>query len=205
MHTKIKICGITRLKDAQFAIHHGADALGFVFYPKSPRFISLDHAKKMIQNCSPFFTAVGLVVNPTLEEINDIIKSNIINIIQFHGDESSEFCDSIDFPYIKAVRVHQNTDLYQICKEYSSARAILLDAFVDGLYGGTGKTFDWSLIPNDLPKPIILAGGLSIENVKHAKNSCNLLGVDVSGGVETEIKGIKDHQKIKAFIQEVLS
>lgn len=203
MNYQIKICGITNLEDAFCAIHNGANALGFVFYKKSPRFICLDRVSEIVNQLPPFFTAVGLVVNFSIEEIHQIIDSKIINLLQFHGDESPEFCESFNFPYIKAVRVHQNTNLYQICNDFKSARAILVDAFVDGIYGGTGKTFDWSLIPKDLSKPIILAGGLSVENVKEAVDSVNPYAIDVSGGVETSQKGIKDHNKIKDFINQI--
>ena len=202
--TKIKICGITNLADAIAAVEAGADALGFVFYQKSPRYIHPVQAQQIIQQLPPFIQCVGLFVNYSQLQIEKIINQVDINLIQYHGDEPPEFCESIRFPYIKAVRVQQTEDILQAQENYSQAKAILLDAYKKGIYGGTGETFLWNLIPAKpkLCKPIILAGGLNGTNIAEAIKTVSPYAVDVSGGVEVS-KGIKDHQKITMFCQFV--
>ncbi|MFZ9036170.1 MAG: phosphoribosylanthranilate isomerase [Francisellaceae bacterium] len=201
MKTRIKICGIKHLKDAMAAIDAGADALGFVFYHKSPRFISLDDARNIIEKLPPFITTVGLCVNADEETIKQIIDTGI-DIMQFHGDELANYCDGFNFPYIRAVRVSTTDDIYAAEKNFNKAKALLLDAYDPKVYGGTGKSFNWELIPNDLTKPVILAGGLNADNVTEAISEVKPFAVDVSGGVESQT-GIKSKEKIRAFCQAV--
>ena len=201
MRTRTKICGITRLEDAKAAIHAGCDALGFVFFKESPRYISLDAFKALAKTLPPFVTKVGLFVNADSAYINEVIDSGLINLLQFHGEETPDFCRQFNFPYIKAVAVSPSVDLLQYAHDFSDAEALLLDASHEYLKGGTGQTFDWNLIPRGLSKPIVLAGGLNLDNVKEAINKVKPYAVDVSGGVE-ESKGIKNSLKIQAFIKE---
>lgn len=201
MRTRTKICGITRLEDAKASIHAGCDALGFVFYKESPRYIALDAFKVIAKELSPFVTKAGLFVNADPAEIEEAIRSGLVNVLQFHGDETPDFCRQFKFPYIKAVAVSSSVDLLQYAKDFYDAEALLLDASHEHLKGGTGQTFDWNLIPHSLSKPIILAGGLNVDNVKEAINQVKPYAVDISGGVE-DSKGIKNSLKIQAFIKE---
>lgn len=201
MRTRTKICGITRLEDAQAAIEAGCDALGFVFYKESPRYIVLDAFKAIAKALPPFVTKVGLFVNAEPADIQKAIQSGLIDLIQFHGEETPQFCRQFEFPYIKALGVSSSVNLLQYEKDFYDADALLLDASNEYLKGGTGQTFDWNLIPNSLSKPIVLAGGLTADNVKEAINQVKPYAVDVSGGVE-ESKGIKSSLKIQAFIKE---
>lgn len=200
--TRIKICGITRLEDALAATYAGADAIGFVFYPPSPRSITLEAAEKIIQSLPPFATTVGLFVNASFEEVSKISNKLSLDLLQFHGEESPEHCEQFNQPWIKALRVQATTDITKEIKRYNKAQGILLDSYVAGVQGGTGATFDWSLIPQQTNKPIILAGGLTIDNVQQAIKIAKPYAVDISGGVENT-KGIKDHDKIKNFIKKV--
>ena len=197
-----KICGITRMDDALAAVAAGADALGFVFYEKSPRAVTAQQARAIIAGLPPFVTTVGLFVNARACELNETLDAVPLDMLQFHGDETPEQCEGYHRPYIKALRVKAGDDIAAACKAYAGASGILLDAYVDGVPGGTGQAFDWSLIPQDLSKPIILAGGLSAGNVRQAIDRVQPYAVDVSGGVEKS-KGIKDHDKIRAFMQAV--
>jgi len=197
-----KICGITRMDDALAAVAAGADALGFVFYEKSPRAVTAQQARAIIAGLPPFVTTVGVVVNASACELNELLDAVPLDMLQFHGDETPEQCEGYHRPYIKALRVKAGDDIAAACKAYAGASGILLDAYVDGVPGGTGQAFDWSLIPQDLSKPIILAGGLSAGNVRQAIDRVQPYAVDVSGGVEKS-KGIKDHDKIRAFMQAV--
>ncbi len=201
MRTRIKICGITRLEDAKASVHAGCDALGFVFYKESPRYIALDAFKVIVKELPPFVTKAGLFVNDDPAEIEEAIQSGLVNVLQFHGDETPDFCRQFNFPYIKAVAVSSSVDLIQYAKDFHDAEALLLDAYHEHLKGGTGQTFDWNLIPQSLSKPIVLAGGLTVDNVKEAIKKVKPYAVDVSGGVE-ESKGIKNSLKIQAFIKE---
>ncbi len=201
MRTRIKICGITRLEDAKASVHAGCDALGFVFYKESPRYIALDSFKVIVKELPPFVTKTGLFVNADPAEIEEAIQSGLVNVLQFHGDETPDFCRQFNFPYIKAVAVSSSVDLIQYAKDFHDAEALLLDAYHEHLKGGTGQTFDWNLIPQSLSKPIVLAGGLTVDNVKEAIKKVKPYAVDVSGGVE-ESKGIKNSLKIQAFIKE---
>ena len=201
MRTRTKICGITRLEDAKASVRAGCDALGFVFYKESPRYIALDAFKVIVKELPPFVTKAGLFVNDDPAEIEEAIQSGLVNVLQFHGDETPDFCRQFNFPYIKAVAVSSSVDLIQYAKDFHDAEALLLDAYHEHLKGGTGQTFDWNLIPQSLSKPIVLAGGLTVDNVKEAIKKVKPYAVDVSGGVE-ESKGIKNSLKIQAFIKE---
>ena len=197
-----KICGITRVEDALAAAAAGADAIGLVFYPQSPRAVSLDQARAIIAALPPFVTTVGLFVDAGRDEVNALLDALPLDLLQFHGDESPAQCEGYRRPYIKALRVRPGEDLAARSREYSTASGILLDTFVAGVPGGTGEAFDWSLVPAELDRPIILAGGLSAGNVAAAIRQVRPFAVDVSGGVEAS-KGIKDGDKIRAFLREV--
>ena len=199
---RVKICGITRPGDAIIAAQLGADAIGLVFYPQSPRAVTIETAAEIVSVLPPFVTKVGLFVNARPDEINKVINSVMLDALQFHGDENPEQCHGFSRPFFKAVRMQDNVDLKKIAERFQKASALILDTFVEGMQGGTGKTFDWSKIPGDIGKPLILAGGLTAENVKMAIKQVKPYAVDVSGGVELD-KGIKDAGKIAEFIKEV--
>ncbi len=202
MRTRVKICGITRVEDAVAAVNAGADAIGLVFYAKSPRFVMIEQAQKIVAVIPPFVSVVGLFVNAPKAEIESILSKVRLDILQFHGDETPGDCEQIKLPYYKAIRVKADTNLVQCTVEFSSAKALLLDAHNESAFGGTGQTFDWSLIPKNLTKPVILAGGLTAENVGQAIQQVRPYAVDISGGVEAS-KGIKDAAKIAAFMRGV--
>ena len=201
MKPRIKICGLTRIEDLQLAVNAGADALGLVFYPPSPRFVDLSTAAELARRVPPFVTLVGLFVNAAPEVVRETLAAVPIHLLQFHGDEDENYCRQFDRPYIKAARVEPGMDLVQYAAEFPSAQAILLDAFVDG-YGGGGQVFDWTLIPKVLGKPIVLSGGLDAGNVGEAIARVRPAAVDVSSGVEAS-RGIKDAEKIHAFVTAV--
>ena len=202
MATAVKICGITRPEDALAAARAGAHAIGLVFYAKSPRHVTPARAAEIIRVLPPFVTTVGLFVNATAEEVRAALAEAPVGLLQFHGDETPEFCRQFKRPYVKAVRVKAGVDLLQYAQDYHDAKALLLDAYVEGLHGGSGAAFDWSLIPRGLPLPVILSGGLTPENVTEAVRRVKPSAVDVSSGVESA-KGIKDTQKVAAFIKGV--
>lgn len=204
MATAVKICGITRPEDALAAARAGAHAIGLVFYEKSPRYVTPARAAEIIRVLPPFITAVALFVDATPGEVRAALAVAPAGLLQFHGDEPPAFCRQFGLPYIKAVRVRPGTDLLQYARDYHDAKALLLDAYVEGLHGGSGAAFDWSLIPRGLPLPVILSGGLTPENVMDAVRSVRPGAVDVSSGVESA-KGIKDARKIAAFIKGVRS
>lgn len=197
-----KICGITRIEDALAAAEAGADAIGLVFYAKSPRAVDVRQAREIVRALPPFVTTVGLFVNASRCELNEILEVVPLDLLQFHGDETPADCEGYHRPWIKALRVRPGDDLEAACTLYSGARGILLDTYVAGVPGGTGEAFDWSLVPEKLSKPIILAGGLSAGNVAAAIAQVHPYAVDVSGGVE-QAKGIKDAALIEAFIKAV--
>ncbi|HEK1686269.1 TPA: phosphoribosylanthranilate isomerase [Pseudomonas putida] len=201
-NVRTKICGITRIEDALAAVEAGADAIGFVFYAKSPRAVDVRQARAIIEQLPPFVTTVGLFVNASRCELNEILEVVPLDLLQFHGDETPADCEGYHRPWIKALRVRSGDDLEAACQQYSGACGILLDTYVAGVPGGTGEAFDWSLVPARLSKPIILAGGLSADNVGQAIAQVNPYAVDVSGGVE-QAKGIKDASKIEAFMRAV--
>lgn len=202
MRTRVKICGITRVEDALAAVNAGADAIGLIFYAPSPRAVTVEQAQKIAAAIPPFVSVVGLFVNAPKAEIESVLSCVRLDILQFHGDETAEDCEQINLPYYKAIRVKADTNLIQCAQQYRTAKALLLDAFSEAAMGGTGQTFDWNLIPANLPKPVILAGGLNAENVGLAIRQASPYAVDVSGGVEAD-KGIKDAVKITAFMQGV--
>lgn len=197
-----KICGITRIEDALAAVAAGADAIGLVFYAKSPRAVNVQQARAIIAALPPFVTSVGLFVNASRCELGEILDAVPLDLLQFHGDESAADCEGYHRPYIKALRVKAGDDIAAACLAYPGASGILLDTYVEGVPGGTGEAFDWSLVPQGLSKPIILAGGLTPDNVAAAIARVRPYAVDVSGGVE-QGKGIKDPAKIQAFMQAV--
>lgn len=202
MATAVKICGITRVEDALAAAHAGAHAIGLVFYGASPRNISVQDARQIVDALPPFVTPVALFVNPAMELVRDVVVRVRPQLLQFHGEEAPEFCAQFGLPYIKAMRVGPGVDLLQYARRYAGAKGLLLDTLVDGSHGGTGAAFDWSVIPATFPLPMILAGGLSPENVGDAVRRVRPWAVDVSSGVELA-KGIKDAAKIVAFIRGV--
>jgi phosphoribosylanthranilate isomerase len=202
MRTRVKICGITRLEDALSAVEQGADAIGLVFYAPSPRCVTIAQAAAISAALPPFVSVVALFVNPTQQEVNAILTNMNVDLLQFHGDESEAECAQYGLPYLKAIRVKSDTNLIQYAQTFMSAKALLLDAHSDAAVGGTGQVFDWNLIPKQMAKPIILAGGLTPENVKEAIQQVQPYAVDVSGGVE-QAKGIKDATKIAAFMAAV--
>ena len=202
MRTRIKICGVTRVEDARAAVESGADAVGLVFYAPSPRSVDLALARAIVAAIPPFVTVVGLFVNPARDQVESVLRGCSLNLLQFHGDEAPEFCGGFRLPYIKAARVRADADLVQYLAPYHDAQGWLLDAYDGRLYGGTGATFDWKLIPRDLARPLILSGGLAPDNVGAAVRQVRPWAVDVSSGVEAA-KGIKDAAKIAAFIAGV--
>jgi phosphoribosylanthranilate isomerase len=202
----IKICGITREVDALAAAHAGANAIGLVFYTPSPRYVAPARAADIMRALPPFVMSVGLFVNATADDIAQTLATARVDLLQFHGDETPAFCRDISrqtgVPYLKALRVRPRLDLLQCAHDFHDARALLLDAFVEGLHGGSGATFDWALIPKVLPLPVVLSGGLTPQNVAAAIRAVRPWAVDVSSGVESS-KGIKDAAKIAAFVTEV--
>ncbi|MDP2056642.1 MAG: phosphoribosylanthranilate isomerase, partial [Thiobacillus sp.] len=184
MAVRVKICGITRLQDLHAACDTGADALGFVFYAKSPRHVTIATAAALVRELPPFVQSVGLFVNAEPAFIEAILQAVPLDLLQFHGDETPADCARFGRPYIKAVRVNRDTDLLKCAADFDTARGLLLDAYVPGMPGGTGERFDWSLIPPDLPKPVILSGGLTPDNVAKAIQRVRPWAVDVSSGVE---------------------
>lgn len=202
--TRVKFCGITRLEDALDAIALGADALGFVFYEKSPRAVSLKQAADIANQLPPFVSLVGLFVNAEADVIEQAKAQVRLNLLQFHGDESPEECERYACDWIKAIRVQAQTDLDVVSEQYAKAKALLLDAYDPEHYGGTGQVFDWTQIPDQRNYPVILAGGLRPDNVGRAIRQVKPYAVDVSGGIE-QAKGIKDKEKMKAFMRGVKS
>lgn len=202
MNTRVKICGITRVQDGLAAVHLGAHAIGLVFYDVSPRAVTLGQARTIVDALPPFVTAVGLFVNAEARTVRETLAAVPLQLLQFHGDETPGYCAEFGVPYLKAVRVRPGVDLLQYARDFHAARGLLLDAYVEGARGGTGATFDWSLIPHSLPLPVVLSGGLDAGNVGTAMRAVRPWAVDVSSGVESA-KGIKDAAKIEAFMNGV--
>ncbi|WP_153117272.1 phosphoribosylanthranilate isomerase [Rhodocyclus tenuis] len=198
MHTRIKICGLTRSEDVEVVADAGADAVGFVFYPPSPRYVTPARAAELARSLPPFVSVVGLFVNADADTVRQALASAPIHLLQFHGDEDDAFCRQFGRPFIKAARVRPGLDLLQYAAAFPSAQALLLDAFVDG-YGGGGAVFDWSLVPAALSRTLVLSGGLDVDNVGEAIRRLQPAAVDVSSGVEAA-KGIKDAAKVRAFV-----
>ncbi|MBL3600233.1 MAG: phosphoribosylanthranilate isomerase [gamma proteobacterium endosymbiont of Lamellibrachia anaximandri] len=202
MRTRIKICGITRPEDAIEAVRQGADAIGLVFYPPSPRAVSVEQARKVVEVLPPFVTVVGLFVDEDRARIASLQQEVHIDLLQFHGKEDVAACKGHGRPWIKAVRMRDGIDLAAMESEFRGAAGLLLDAYEPGKPGGTGTAFDWERIPQNLASKIILAGGLNPDNIEAAVRQVRPYAVDVSGGVE-QSKGIKDAGKIAAFIEGV--
>lgn len=200
-NVRIKICGITRIEDALAAAVLGADAIGLVFYAKSPRAVDIEKAQKIVRALPPFVTTVGLFVDAQPGFIDDVLHQVPLDLLQFHGNEPPADCERHARPYLKALRMAPDADIAEQAARYASAAGILLDAYTPGIPGGTGIVFDWSRIP-PISQPLILAGGLNAENVRAAIEQVKPYAVDVSGGVELE-KGIKDIEKIREFVRQV--
>ena len=210
--TRIKICGITRSEDVRAAVAAGADALGFVFYPPSPRYVTAEAVAELLQELPPFVVSVGLFVNASKAELQEVLAKAPIQLLQFHGDETPEQChalaSAVNRPFIRAFRVKPDTsaqDLIECEKTYRAASSffngLLLDTFVDS-FGGSGKVFDWSLIPKELAPLVVLSGGLNVQNATDAVRRVRPFAVDISSGVELS-KGIKDMAKVHAFVEAV--
>jgi phosphoribosylanthranilate isomerase len=202
MRTRVKICGITRPEDGVEAARLGADAIGLVFYAKSPRAVTTEQAVEIITTLPPFVTTVGLFVDPSVEEVETVLAEVPLEMLQFHGDEAPVFCDRFGRPYLKAIRMRDDVDLAAERERYKNARGLLLDTYQPALPGGTGESFDWGRVPRELATSIVLAGGLTPDNVAAAVKQVHPYAVDVSGGVEAS-KGIKDAAMMAAFIGEV--
>ena len=201
--TRVKICGITSAQDAEIAVAAGADAIGLVFYPPSPRYVSIEQASEICRGLPAFVTVVALTVDLPAGEVDELLNRLPIDVLQFHGDESPEHCAKFGKPYLKALRIRPGMDIDGEIRRYSEANSVLLDAYRKGVPGGTGECFDWELIPEQHRSRIVLAGGLSPDNVAGAIAAIRPYAVDVSGGVERE-PGVKDEQKVQAFMQQVL-
>ncbi|MGD8784385.1 MAG: phosphoribosylanthranilate isomerase [Thioalkalispiraceae bacterium] len=202
MRTRVKICGITRQEDAAVCANAGVDAIGLVFYEPSPRAVTISQAQAIVQSLPAFVTSVGLFVNADKEQVMQVLDAVTLDCLQFHGDEQAGYCEQFDHPYIKAIRMDAGADIESLARQHSSAKALLLDTYVADLPGGTGQAFDWGRVPAECSRPIILAGGLTPDNVGEAIVKAKPYAVDVSGGVELS-KGIKDAIKIEKFISEV--
>jgi phosphoribosylanthranilate isomerase len=198
---RIKICGLTRIEDVRAAVHAGADALGFVFYPPSPRYVEPAHAASLLAAIPPFVQSVGLFVDAPPDWIREVLAICPLDLLQFHGDEPAEACVGHGRPYLKAVRMRAGVDLLKSCAEHPRARGLLLDAYVPGVPGGTGERFDWDMIPPHLPLSIVLSGGLTPGNIVEAVSRTRPWAVDVSSGVEIR-KGIKDAARLAQFISQ---
>jgi phosphoribosylanthranilate isomerase len=202
MRTRVKICGLTRVEDVEAAAACGADAIGLVFYAKSPRAVDIPMAQTLVAALTPFVTTVGLFVDPPEDLVEEVLAAVPLDLLQFHGNEVPDFCAAFGRPWLKALRVRPGLDLEREAHRYVNAAGLLLDAYRPGIPGGTGETFDWALIPSVLRSRVVLAGGLSADNVADAIVQVGPYAVDVSGGVEAA-KGIKDHDKIEAFMNGV--
>ena len=202
MRTRVKICGITRVEDAAAVAQSGADALGLVFYQKSPRFTGIGRAREIAESVPPFVTVTGLFVNAAPDAIQQVIERVPLGLLQFHGDEDNATCKSFGLPFIKSIAVRAGIDVLSCMALYPDAAGFLLDAWQPQSHGGGGETFDWQYIPESSPAPLILAGGLTPDNVTRAINTSRPYAVDVSSGVESG-QGIKSAAKIAAFMQGV--
>lgn len=203
-NTRVKICGITSLEDAEAAVAAGADALGFVFYEPSPRYITVDNARQICRQLGPFVTLVGLFVNAPAAAVRQVLDQVPLHLLQFHGDEDRDYCEQFGRPYMKALRMKPGLNVNDVIGAYPSAAGILLDAYRKGVPGGTGESFDWQRVPQQASRPIVLAGGLTPDNVSQAIAQTAPYGVDVSGGVEAS-PGKKDFEKVVAFIRNAKS
>ena len=200
--TRVKICGITRVEDAATVVSAGADAIGLNFYPGSPRFITAEVAKAIIEVVPAMVTVVGLFVNADADEVRRLCAELELDVLQFHGDEDNAFCDSFGRSWMKAIRVADSTDVKAEIGRFPGASALLLDAYRRGVPGGTGEVFDWDKVPAGTGRPLVLAGGLNSGNVALAIDTVKPFAVDVSGGVESE-PGIKDAAQVAEFVEAV--
>ncbi len=208
MRTRIKICGITTPDDGLAAANAGADAIGFICYPPSPRYVAPPVASQIARRMPPFVARVAVFVNPSAKEVAAVLDSVRIDMLQFHGDENAAFCASFGLPYLKTARMRPDLDLLEYLAPFRGAAGWLLDTYRENLYGGIGDAFDWSRIPSALERPIVLSGGLEVANVREGIQRVRPWAVDVSSGVEVEengtiVRGKKDHLKIERFIAEV--
>ncbi len=202
MRTRIKICGLTRPEDARAAAALGVDALGLVFYAPSPRAVDVERARAVVDALPPFVTRVGLFVDAPAAQVRSLLEVLPLDLLQFHGDESPDYCAQFGRPWLKAIRMRADVDLQREAARYAAATGLLLDAYRAGTPGGTGESFAWSRVPRDLPLPVVLAGGLDASNVGEAIATAHPYAVDVSGGVEAA-KGIKDAAKMAALVEAV--
>jgi len=200
IRTEVKVCGFTQVGDAVTACHLGVDALGLVFYPPSGRNIDVQQAALIVKELPPFVAVTGLFLNAEKSLIEKVLDYVPLTLLQFHGTETAEFCESFKRPYIKSVAMKSVSDVHAYTQSYTQARGFLLDSNLAGAAGGSGKTFDWNKVPTDLSSPVILAGGLDCTNVAHAVTTVRPASVDISSGVESS-KGVKDHVKMREFIQ----
>lgn len=200
--TRVKICGITRIEDALAAVRAGADAIGLVFYPQSPRAVSAQTARAICLALPPFVTTVGLFVDAEADAVDAVLREVPLDTLQFHGAEDADYCARFGRRFLKALRMRDDTDVAALRSEYGAASALLLDTYRPGVPGGTGEVFDWERVPRALAGEIVLAGGLNPANVAAAIATARPYAVDVSGGVESA-PGIKDAQRIAAFIDAV--
>ncbi|SMN16056.1 Phosphoribosylanthranilate isomerase [uncultured Candidatus Thioglobus sp.] len=198
---KIKVCGFTQAQNARDAAMLGIDAIGLVFYEKSPRHVDIDQALEIVQALPPFINRVGLFVNADSHFIDEVLCEVPLDTLQFHGDETPEQCAQYAMPFIKALRVNEQTNIIQLAQDYQQASGLLLDAYNPNAFGGTGDQFDWALAKVDTDLPIILAGGLTPETANQAVSQVSPYALDVSSGVESA-KGVKDIEKIKKFIKQ---
>ncbi|MGQ5523694.1 phosphoribosylanthranilate isomerase [Chitinimonas sp. PSY-7] len=199
MTPRIKICGLRDVASTQAVVAKGADALGLVFYEPSPRYVSINTAHEIVAATPPFVTTVGLFVDAEPSLVEGVLRTVPLDLLQFHGDESPEYCRAFGRPYIKAVRVKPGLDLLEFADRYGDARGLLCDAYSAAAPGGTGERFDWSLLPDNLPLPLILSGGLTPANVVEAIRMVRPWAVDVSSGVESS-KGVKDVELVGRFV-----
>jgi phosphoribosylanthranilate isomerase len=202
VRTRIKICGITRVEDARAAAELGADAIGLVFYAASARLVSTAQARSIVAAVPPFVACVGVFLNADAAFVRETLNSVPLDVLQFHGEEPSEVCGSFRRPYIKVVSMGGDMDIAEYIARYPEATGFLLDSHMPGQAGGSGTAIDWTKVPKCTARPLILAGGLSVDNVAQAVRTTRPYGVDVSSGVESA-KGIKDAAKIQEFINEV--
>jgi len=200
--TRVKICGFTRPADAQMASDLGVDAIGLVFYPPSPRHVSIEQAATISQSVSPFCSVTALFLDADVDYVEEVLKSVPVSLLQFHGTESAQYCESFARPYIKSVAMKSVSNVGEYCNQFASCGGFLLDSNAAGAAGGSGTAFDWSLVPSELASSLILAGGLDVENVANAISEIRPAAVDVSSGVESA-KGIKDQQMMRDFINNV--
>lgn len=204
MRTRVKICGITRVEDARAAAKAGADAIGLVFHEGSPRYVTPVRAAEIVAALPPCVTVVALFVNAPRAQVRSVLEAVPVDLLQFHGEETPADCRGFGRRYLKAIRMREDVDVAAQARRYEDAAALLLDAYVPDRHGGTGVRFDWARVPRDLAMPLILAGGLTPENVAQAVTEVRPWAVDVSGGVEAA-KGIKDETKLRAFVRNVNS